>query len=112
MSEDKLFDDMIERDLFLVAVAEGIPEINAGLEVGWTPHQTLRNLADADFAALVELSKTQADGIIEKILFDQAKKGNMSAIQMWLYNRQSSKWKDVKRIEVNQTHKIEVGVVG
>ncbi len=113
MAEDtnKAFDDIVERDLFVELVADGTPEMLAGMEVGWTPRQTRLNLADPMFFEIVEAAKEMADGTIEHSLFVLAKKGNLGAIQMWLYNRQSGKWKDVKRIEVQSEHHHSVSLV-
>lgn len=111
-STDRLFDDIVERDLFVELVADGVTELNAGLEVGWTPRQTRLNMADPNFAEIVEAAKGRADGTIEKTLYEVAKRGNLGAIQMWLYNRQPNRWKDVKRIEVQSEHTVTVGVIG
>lgn len=109
---DALFGDIVERDLFVELVADGITPLNAGLEVGWTPRRTKRNMADPAFAEIVEAARARADGTIEKTLFEVAKKGNLGAIQMWLYNRRPNDWKDVKRIEVQSQSTVTIGVVG
>lgn len=97
---DEEFEGMAERVQFLQKVAEGTTEFNAGIEVGWTPNQTRKACSEPDFRQLIEFAREQADGTIEHTLFTIAHRGNLGAIQMWLYNRQASKWKDVKRIEV------------
>lgn len=111
MSDDRLYHDIVERELFLIAVADGIPEENAGYEVGWTPTQTRRNLQDTEFAEMVDAARRRADGTIEAALFRLAKNGNLGAMQMWLYNRTPERWKDVKRIEVKNETTINVGVI-
>lgn len=108
---DELFNDIVERDLFVELVADGIPELNAGFEVGWTPSQTKRNLADPAFREIVDTAKERADGTIEAALFRLAKAGNLGAMQMWLYNRSPERWKDVKRIEVKNDTTINLGIV-
>jgi len=109
--DDELFNDIVERDLFVELVADGVPEINAGFEVGWTPSQTKRNLGDPVFREIVEAAKERADGTIEAALFRLAKAGNLGAMQMWLYNRSPDRWKDVKRIEVKNDTTINLGIV-
>lgn len=111
MSDDRLYNDIVERELFLIAIADGIPEDNAGYEVGWTPAQVKRNMADPQFRDMVEAAKTRADGTIEQALFRLAKSGNLGAMQMWLYNRSPERWKDVKRIEVKNDMTINLGVI-
>jgi len=111
MADDQLFDDIVERELFIELVADGCTEINAGLEVGWTPARTRRNLADPDFAALVDAARDRADGTIERALFHLAKGRNLGAIQMWLYNRSPERWRDVKRLEVKNETNVNVALV-
>lgn len=111
MSDDVLFNDIVERDLFVELVADGVPEVNAGFEVGWTPAQTKRNLGDPMFREIVEAAKDRADGTIESALYRLARAGNLGAIQMWLYNRSPDRWKDVKRIEVKNDTTINLGIV-
>jgi hypothetical protein len=112
MSDDaELFNDIVERDLFVELIADGVPEINAGYEVGWTPTQTKRNLADPMFREIVTAARDRADGTIEAALFKLAKNGNLGAMQMWLYNRKPADWKDVRRIEVRQDTTINLAVV-
>jgi len=108
---DELFNDIVERDLFIELVADGVPEVNAGYEVGWTPSQTRRNLGDPMFREMVEAAKTRADGTIETALFKLARAGNLGAMQMWLYNRTPDRWKDVRRIEIKNDTTINLGIV-
>lgn len=108
---DATFDDMTSRQAFLDKVAAGTTPFNAGIEVGWTPAATKKNVADPEFAELISYAQQMADGNIEKKLHDIALKGNLGAIQMWLFNRRPEMWKDVKRIEVNQNVNVQLGVV-
>lgn len=111
-SSDELFNDIVERDLFVELVADGVSEINAGFEVGWTPSQTRRNMADPMFREIVDAARDRADGTMEKAMFDLGTKGkNLGAMQMWLYNRRPDRWKDVRRIEVKNETTINLGVV-
>lgn len=109
--DDELFNDIVERDLFVELIADGVPELNAGYEVGWTPTQTRRNMADPVFREIVEAARDRADGTIEAALFRLAKNGNLGAMQMWLYNRKPADWKDVRRIEVKNETTINLSVV-
>lgn len=108
---DALFHDIVERELFIELVASGTPPTLAGFEVGWTPRQTKLNLADADFAELIDYAKTRRDDRIEKTLYAIAEKGNMNAIAMILLNRRASDFRDIKRIEVKSEHTLQIGVV-
>lgn len=108
---DTEFEGITERISFLEKVAEGTSEFNAGIEVGWSPAETRKALAEPEFRELIDFACQQADGNIEQALYKIAHKGNLGAMQMWLYNRQPGKWKDVKRIEVTNDVKVSIGVV-
>lgn len=58
----------------------------------------VRMLTDLDFAAAVDQAELDANEIVEDALFKQAKKGNVTAIQVWLYNRWPERWKDQRNI--------------
>lgn len=103
-----MYGDIVERELFLTLVADGIPPMLAGFEVQWTPRQTRLNLADPDFAVLIREAQTRNIDAIEHQLMVQAKKGNMAAIQLVLFNKRGDDWKDIKRVEVrgHVTHSV------
>jgi hypothetical protein len=105
------FDDMVEIEQFIELVANGIHPVNAGIHVGWSPMKTKSKLSDPDFADMVSGACDRANATIEEALYAKAAAGNVSAIQMWLFNREPDRWRDVKRIEVRSEHKIEIGVV-
>lgn len=50
--------------------------------------------ADDDFARAVELAERRADEEVEDALYQAAISGNLTAIQVWLYNRWPDRWKD------------------
>lgn len=109
--DNRLFDDIIEREMFVELLAGGVCSVNAGIQVGWTPSQTKRNLSDPGFKELVEAALERADGSIEEALYAIAKRGNLGAIQMWLLNRQPDRWRDVKRIEIKNDVTVSVGMI-
>lgn len=101
MSEvDQPYHDIVERELFLELVADGTPLELAGYEVQWTPRQIKRNLADPMFMEMVNAAADRAVDSIELAMFRLARKGNLGAQQMILYNRRPDRWKDLRRIEV------------
>lgn len=107
MSEEKLFDDIVERELFIDLVAKGTPPDLAGIEVGWTPRRTKLNMADPDFRELIRMAQDRSLDSVELALFELATKGkNLGAMQMVLYNKRPEQWRDVRRIEVNNTHEL------
>lgn len=111
-NDNNLFDDIVERELFIELVADGIPPPLAGYQVGWTPKRTKMNLADKDFAEIVAAARDRMVDSIEKSLIDLAKSKNLGAIQMVLYNLRGDVWKDVRRIEVKTEHTVNIGEIG
>lgn len=109
---DQTFEEMTARQEFIDKVSCGTSEFNAGIEVGWTPAKIRTMTADPDFRELVTFARELADGNVEGTLYRLARiKGNMAAIQMWLFNRRPDRWKDVKRIEVHTDATVHIGVV-
>lgn len=102
----KAADLVIQRSWFLEQVAGGCPLELAAYEVDWSPHQLREQLADQDFAILVDHAENRGLDEVERALMDMARNKNLGAIQMVLYNRRSSRWKDVKRVETHSTHEV------
>lgn len=108
---DTTFEELTAKEEFISLIARGVPPLNAGIHVSWSPAKTRAMLKDVEFAEIVKDAQECADGEIEQALFDRAAKGNVSAIQMWLFNRQPDRWRDVRRIEIRSEHKVQIGVV-
>lgn len=49
---------------------------------------------DPDFAAAEIAAELEANELVEDALFQAAVSGNVTAIQVWLYNRMGSRWAD------------------
>lgn len=108
---DTALDLPIDAELFLLAISEGTPPDLAAHEVNWTPTHLRRQLANSEFASLVRYAQRRRDDGIERVLYDQARKGNMVAIQIILFNRRPEEFRDVKRVEVTTKSTIEVSIV-
>lgn len=50
--------------------------------------------ADPEFIAAVDLAEIEACEPVEDVLYQLAMKGNIVAIQIWLYNRNPDRWRD------------------
>jgi len=111
MSETVTFDELMGRELFVELVAGGVAPINAGIQVGWTPRQLKRELADRDFRELVDAASERLIGSVEETLVAVAKRGNVAAITLFLFNRAPDRWRDVKRIEIKNDLTISLGMV-
>jgi hypothetical protein len=106
-----MFDEMLEAERFIELIAVGCHPVNAGIQVGWSPAKTKKQMKDAEFNDIVTGALERANATVEEALYAKAISGNVSAIQMWLFNREPDRWRDVKRIEVRSEHRVQVGMV-
>lgn len=93
-----------KRDEFLQKLRNGMRRSKACDAVGierTTFYDTLR--CDDDFRAQVEKAESEANEIIEDALFQAAESGNVTAIQVWLYNRNPLRWQDRRNIVTTVT---------
>lgn len=111
MSDVATFEGMMGRELFVELVASGVAPINAGIQVGWTPRQLKKELQDVDFKELVDAAGERLLGSIEETLIAVAKRGNVAAITLFLFNRAPDRWRDVKRIEIKNDLTVSVAMV-
>lgn len=103
--------EMARRQLFLELVGGGTPHLHAAVQVGWSPAQMRAALSSRDFAVLVMDAEEMRDEVIERRLYRLARKGNLEAIKMWLYNRRGQRWSDTKKIEARVTGHIGVAAM-
>lgn len=99
---EREFEDMAKRSEFLELVADGTPEILAAYQVGWTRKKLRLYMQDPVWREMVEFANDQMLDSVEKAMVQAAKKGNLGAMQMVLYNRRPDRWRDLRRIEVKQ----------
>ena len=52
------------------------------------------------FAAEVAQAETDANELVEQAMFSSALKGNVTAQQVWLYNRDPEHWQDKRNIAI------------
>ena len=105
-------DDLDAMERFVDLVADGIPEVNAALEVGWSPKQLRSYMQDPDFLDLVVNARDRADGTIQGVLFNKAKEGNMMAIGMWLKSRKRAEWGEHTTVDVRSDGRATAAAVG
>lgn len=103
--------ELAETDKFFRALATGAGQLHSALGVGWSPAKLRRKLKDPEFAELVGLADALMDEGVEQTLLQRAKAGNVTAIKMWLYNRQPGRWRDVRHIQVDGNTTLSVDVV-
>lgn len=96
---------------FLDLIRRGVGQLNAAIQVGWTPAKLRRLLKEESFADLVFLAEESLIEDIEEAVYTAAKAGNSTAYKMVLYNRRPDKWRDVRHIQVEKSDRLEVDVV-
>lgn len=89
-----------KRSEYLALLREGYRRGAAARAVGVSP-ETVRNAynGDPEFAKAVELAEIDACDIVEDALLEAAKSGNVTACQVWLYNRSPDRWKDQRNVK-------------
>lgn len=55
---------------------------------------------DSEFAKAVSEAESDASGKVEHALFEAATRGNVTAIQVYLYNREPKRWSDKRNIQL------------
>lgn len=95
------------KEEFVSKIRDGILPLHAALEVGWSPYQLRRFLAeDRDFADLVETAEQYRDEGVEMSLYELARGRHFGAVQMILFNRMPERWADRRQIEVRAEHTV------
>ena len=88
------FNDL-KKESLLELLRNGSGRYSACRQVG-IHYTTFRNhcLKDESFQDAVDLAEMSANEQVENALFNACLKGNVTAIQVWLYNRSSDRWTD------------------
>jgi len=85
------------QDRYLRALQRGLRRSQAARLVGMTPSGINTHARKhPSFAREVDAAECYADDQIEGALFNSAKRGNVTAQQVWLYNRRPESWRDMR----------------
>lgn len=102
-------DEVLE---FFQLVQDGAGQLTSAFAVGWTPNKLKKLLADESFRQMMMEAVTQQVETVEEKLFDLARRGNMRAVEMFLYNRSPDRWSPpTQRVKVESTRRIQVEIV-
>ena len=52
--------------------------------------------SDTEYQAAVNQAEMRANELVEDALFHAARNGNVTAMQVWLYNRKPEDWRDMR----------------
>ena len=93
--------DAARKEVFLDLLRKGIRRTNACKKVGI--HRDTFNAhvnKNPKFAEAVMQAEMDANELVEQALFNNALKGNVTAQQVWLYNRDPERWADKRNLEL------------
>lgn len=90
--------ELVEKKAFLDELLQGKGPLPAGLSIGWSPLRIQQMLKDPEIVQLIAMIEEHKDQSVEAALYKAAITGNVTAQQVWLFNRKGNKWKDVKRV--------------
>lgn len=97
---------------YIRLLSEGGRRHASAKAVGVTPPTVNAHMKDSpDFAMAVANAEIEANEIVENALFTQATKGNVTAIQVWLYNRANDRWVDKRHSEQKITGELGVRII-
>jgi hypothetical protein len=103
--------DAARREIFLDLLRKGIRRTQACKKAGIsrpTFNKCMNN--NKKFAAEVAQAETDANELVEQAMFNSALKGNVTAQQVWLYNRDPERWSDKRNSQLDiQKFEFEVG---
>lgn len=93
------FDEVKQRAYLEKLRVDRLGRLNAAKEVGVDPTTVRRRIAaDSDFANAVSeaemIAESEKTEEVEDSLFQAATGGNVTACQVWLYNRAPTRWRD------------------
>jgi len=93
-----------KRTEFLQNLRDGMRRGAAAEAVGVT-RETVRLVYrdEPEFASAVEQAEMDANETVEDALYQAATSGNVTAIQVWLYNRQPERWVDKRNVKMEHS---------
>ena len=107
--------DAARREIFLDLLRKGVRRTQACKKAGIsrpTFNKYMNN--NKKFAAEVAQAETDANELVEQAMFSSALKGNVTAQQVWLYNRDPEHWQDKRNIAIggDKNNPIEINLSG
>lgn len=90
-----------KREAYLDHLRNGLRRMAAADAVGVVYSTVWRAIdADPDFRSAVNQAEMRADEEVEDALYQAAIAGNVTAIQVWLYNRRPDRWRDMRQLAI------------
>jgi len=101
----------MERIEFLEKVKLGIPPVHAAFDIGWSMSKLAKLMKDKDFREEFEDNVSYRDQAVVQVLYQKAISGHTESVKMWLENRLPDEWADKKRVEVQHSGGVAVGLI-
>jgi len=95
--------EMVASIRFIELRVSGVEPAAAALEVGWSLRELRKRQADPYYADVLNEVLQQQNESVVNVMYRKALGGNTECMKLWLYNRASNDWKDVRRI-VDERH--------
>lgn len=105
--------DANRREIFLNFLRKGIRRTQACKKTGIC-RATFNKYMNTypKFAEEVNQAEVDANELIEQSLFNSALKGNVTAQQVWLYNRDPERWQDRRNVTVGGDKENPIAIEG
>ena len=86
-----------KRERYLELLREGARRMTAAEAVVVSYSTVWRAMqSDTEFQTAVNQAEMRANELVEDALFHSATNGNVTAMQVWLYNRNPEDWRDMR----------------
>jgi len=101
-----------KKDEYLELLRQGGRRYASAKAVGVTPQTVNAHVKDdPNFAKDVDEAEVEANEQVEDALFMTATSGNVTAMQVWLYNRAPGRWTDKRQSEHKVTGSLGIQIV-
>ena len=101
-----------KKDEYLELLRQGGRRYASAKAVGVTPQTVNAHVKDdPNFAKAVDEAEVEANEQVEDALFMTATSGNVTAMQVWLYNRAPGRWTDKRQSEHKVTGSLGIQIV-
>lgn len=93
--------DAEKKAQYVTLLRDGGRRMASARAVGVDPRTVEKHMHKyPDFAVEVSRAEMEANQQVESALYRAALAGNVTACQVWLYNRDSERWKDQRNVKV------------
>ncbi len=93
--------DEAKKTAYIELIREGHDRAMAARGIGISLRTVERHMLNSDeLREAVSLAETEVNQKVENALYETAMSGNVTAIQVWLYNRDPKRWADKRNIQL------------